>query len=297
MRRMTMDDILTAAVVNFHPVSGEKERNLSRIEGFARAGARRGAELILFPELCLMGYDYYLDPEIPRAEKLDSAEHMGSPAAERLSALAREMGIYLICGAAERRGEALYNSAFLFGPEGKVETYQKIHPYGEENRFFQKGDTPVLIDTPWGPVGIGICYDSYQFPELMRYEVSRGARLYLNPTAEVEEIAYEGSRESFYRYYRRNLEYGAASNGIFIASANLTGWDRGSYFAGGSMILGPKLSPFAELDVHCYAGGAEDAQEGLALATLDLSLAARMLVRENPGGGMDYRPEVYKTFY
>ena len=291
-----MEDILTMAVVNFHAIAGDKGKNLSRIRGFARAGARRGAEMILFPELCLRGYDYYLDQSISMEDKLDSAEQEDSAAVTGLAALARELGVYLICGAAQRKGGELYNSAFIFRPEGKVETYQKIHPYGDENRFFRKGDAPVLISTPWGPVGIGICYDSYQFPELMRYEVSQGARLYLNPTAEVEEIAYAGSRESFYHYYRRNLEYGAACNGIFIASANLTGWDKNSYFAGGSLILGPKISPFTELDVHCYAGGAEELQEGIFLATLDLSLASRMLVEKQPWGGMDYRPELYREF-
>ena len=88
-----------------------------------------------------------------------------------------------------------------------------------------------------------------------------------------------------------------ASNGIFIASANLTGYDKTSYFAGGSMVLGPKLTPFSELDVHCYAGGVDDTQETLSLATIDLSLAQRMLVQENPwGSGKDYRPELYRTF-
>lgn len=292
-----MEDILTMAVVNFHPITGEKAGNLARIEGFARAAAKRGADMVLFPELCLQGYDYYLDSAVSMEEKLASAETRDSAITRQLSELAQQSGIYLIYGAAETDGSHLYNSAFLLGPDGTIEVYQKIHPYGMENQFFKKGERPFLLKTPWGPVGVGICYDSYQFPELMRYYVSKGARLYLNPTAEIEEIQFEKSRRSFHHYYQRNLEYGVASNGIFIASANLAGYDKTSYFAGGSMILGPKLTPFSELDVHCYAGGVDDTQETLSLATIDLSLAQRMLVQESPWGtGMDYRPELYRTF-
>ena len=293
-----MEDILTMAVVNFHPAAGEKDGNLARMEGFAKAAAKRGADMVLFPELCLLGYDYYLDGKVSMEEKRASAETRDSAAVRRLSELARRLGIYLVFGAAEAAdGGQLYNAAFLLAPDGTTGVYRKIHPYGMENAFFKKGEEPVLLETPWGPVGIGICYDSYQLPELMRYYVSKGARLYLNPTAEIEEIQFEKSRRSFHHYYRRNLEYGVASNGIFIASANLTGYDKTSYFAGGSMVLGPKLTPFSELDVHCYAGGVDDTQETLSLATIDLSLAQRMLVQENPwGSGKDYRPELYRTF-
>ena len=290
-----MEDILTVAVVNFHPEAGCKEQNLSRVKGFARAAARQGADLVLFPELCLLGYDYYLDETVSMEEKYASADTVDSPVTCQLRDLARQLGIYLIYGAAEAKDGKLWNSAYILTPQGEAAAYQKLHPFGAENRFFQKGQRPHLIETPWGPVGIGICYDSYQFPELIRYYVRKGARLYLNPTAEIEEIAFEKSRESFHSYYRRNLEYGAACNGIFIASANLTGYDRTSYFAGGSMVLGPKLSPFSELDVECYGGDVDCTREGIFLATIDLSLATRMLVRENPyGGGTDDRPELYR---
>lgn len=293
-----MEDILTLAVVNFHPVAGDKAGNLSRIKGFSRAAARQGAEIVLFPELCLMGYDYYLDGGISYGEKAVSAETMTSAPVMELQQLAKELGVYLIYGAAEAAdGGILYNTAFLAAPDGTTQLYQKIHPFGDENAIFKKGERPVLLDTPWGPVGIGICYDSYQFPELMRYYTAKGARLYLNPTAEVEEIQYEGSRRSFRHYYQRNLEYGAASNGIYIASSNLTGFDKTSYFAGGSIILGPKITPFSELDVYCYAGGVGNTQEGISMATIDLSLASRMLLQESPhGAGTDYRPELYRTF-
>ena len=57
------DSILTIAVVNFKPDAGQKIENLRRMKGFAAAASKRGSDLILFPEMCLMGYDYYISQQ------------------------------------------------------------------------------------------------------------------------------------------------------------------------------------------------------------------------------------------
>ena len=69
-----MKDIMTVAVVNFKVDACNKEGNLSRICGYAEAAAKRGADLVLLPELCLYGYDYYVDTKIPQEEKIKTAE-------------------------------------------------------------------------------------------------------------------------------------------------------------------------------------------------------------------------------
>ena len=292
------EDILTIAVVNFKPDAGQKIENLRRMKGFAAAAAKRGSDLILFPEMCLMGYDYYISQQITMEEKKESAETLDGNSAKTMAEISKKYGNYIVFGAAEYAEEkdCLYNSAFVTGPEGVIGTYRKIHPYDAENMWCEKGSEPFMFETPWGPVGIGICYDSYQFPELMRYYVSKGMRLYLNPTAEFEQVELAGSRESFLHYYS-TLDYGVICNSIFIASANLVGYDMETYFAGGSCILGPKVTPFVENDVYCYGGSRDNRQETLELATIDLSLADRSLWKENKWAGeIDYRPHIYKKF-
>lgn len=292
------EDILTIAVVNFKPDAGQKIENLRRMKGFAAAAAKRGSDLILFPEMCLMGYDYYISQQITMEEKKKSAETLDGNSAKTMAEISKKYGNYIVFGAAEYAEEkdCLYNSAFVTGPEGVIGTYRKIHPYDAENMWCEKGSEPFMFETPWGPVGIGICYDSYQFPELMRYYVSKGMRLYLNPTAEFEQVELAGSRESFLHYYS-TLDYGVICNSIFIASANLVGYDMETYFAGGSCILGPKVTPFVENDVYCYGGSRDNRQETLELATIDLSLAGRSLWKENKWAGeIDYRPHIYKKF-
>jgi len=293
-------DIINVSVVNFKVNGGDKSGNLKRIKEFAAAAAKRGAELVLFPELCLMGYDYYIDDEKSLEVKIQSAETLQGPSCMSVADVARKYGIYIVFGMAEKLtddAENIFNSAVAVGPEGVLGSYQKIHPFDAENLWFTKGETPFMFDTPWGPISLGICYDTYQFPELMRYYVSKGSRLYLNPTAVIEEIGKEGSRKAFINYYAPTLEYGVLCNTIFIASANLTGFDATQFFGGGSAIIGPKITPFFETDVAYYAGDKDDVREGIHIGTLDLSLAKRRLcVESERTKTVDYRPDVYKKF-
>lgn len=175
------------------------------------------------------------------------AETINGPSCAYIAKTAKKYGIYIVFGLAEKTdddGEKVYNSAVAIGPDGVIGSYKKMHPFDSENKFFTKGDTPFMFDTQWGPISIGICYDTYQFPELMRHYVAKGSRLYLNPTAVVEEYSKNESRQAFIDYYAPTLEYGVLCNTIFIASANLTGFDDVNYFGGGSAIIGPKITPF-----------------------------------------------------
>lgn len=293
-------DIINVATVNFKVNAGNKENNLRRIIEFSAAAAKRGVDLVLFPEMCLTGYEYYTNNDIDMKEKVIMAETINGPACTNLAKIAKQYGIYIVFGMAEKLEEdskALYNSAVAIGPNGVIGSYQKIHPFDSENNWCLKGEKPFMFDTPWGPISIGICYDTYQFPELMRYYVSKGSRLYLNPTAVIEEIPKEGSRQAFINYYAPALEYGALCNTIFIASANLTGYDDKLYFGGGSCIIGPKITPFFETDITYYAGNKDNVQESIYIATIDLSLARRRLCINNEcTGTADYRPEIYKKF-
>ena len=292
-------DVITVAVVNFKVKTGEKEANLSRILDFSKSAAKRGTDLILFPEMCLMGYDYYVDADVSMQEKEASAEAIDGPSCARIAEAAQENGIIIVAGMAEKDRETgtLYNAAYAAGPDGPFGTYRKMHPWDYENGWCGKGDQPFLFDTKWGPVSIGICYDTYQFPELMRHYAAKGSRLYLNPTALVEEITVANGRQGFLNHYGPAIEYGVLCNTIFIASANLTGMDRVNYYGGGSCIVGPKIVTTGETNVCYYAGEKDNVQAGLLLATLDLSLAARTLFVDNKfTGASDYRPEVYKRF-
>ena len=296
------NDIINIAVTNFRVADGDKETNLRRMVGFANAAAKRGADMVIFPEMALTGYGRYIDPDIPMEEKIAMAETTEGEAAKTLGKVAVDKGIYIVFGLPEKKSEdadVLYNSAFVLGPEGFVGSYQKIHPYGSENEWCKRGEeVPFIFDTEWGPVSLGICYDNYQFPELARWCAYKGSRLHLNPTAAAQEAPNENARYQFLRCYQPHLEYLVLSSSIYIASANLTGWDHGVYFGGGSFVCGPKTNEYSEVEVVTYVGDLDDYQNGIHIGTIDLTMADRYQFQDHPEwGGPDYRPEIFKKMF
>ena len=293
-------DILNVTVINFKAKCGDKEFNLRRIRDFAIASAKRGADIILFPEMCLTGYDFYCDEDTDREKKLLLAETIPGPSTESLAEITRKYDVYVVFGMPRKYDslpDVLYNSAAVIGPNGVVGAYQKIHPYGSENTWCVKGEEPFMFETRWGPISIGICYDTYHFPELMRYYASKGSRLYLNPTAIINEISKECGSTGFKEGYVPFLTYGVLSNQLFIASSNLVGYDNKSFFGGGSLIVGPKITPTGATYCTSYAGETDCNQEGVFMATIDLSLATRTIFQNNQYTGVpDYRQDLYRTF-
>ncbi|MFR6257480.1 MAG: carbon-nitrogen hydrolase family protein, partial [Anaerovoracaceae bacterium] len=124
-------DIINLAVVNFRVASGEKEVNLRRMMDMSRAASRRGADLILFPEMALTGYGLFIDENIPQDEKVAYAETVEGPSVKALEEVAKDEGMYIVFGMPEKLKEDdndIYNSAVVLGPDGLVGSYQKIHP-------------------------------------------------------------------------------------------------------------------------------------------------------------------------
>ena len=287
-------DIITISTVAFHAEWGDKERNLNRILGYMEAAAKKGSDLLLLPEMALTSYDD--EPDVPVAEKMQHklAETVPGPTSEIVAAKAKELGLYVVFGMPIRddeKSDVVYNGLAVFSPEGLVGSYHKIHLPAPEPNWATRGDKPFILDTPWGPVGIAICYDTYCFPELMDYYVAKGCRLYLNPTAVCHAHGEHMMDDTIHAQVSRE--------GIFIASANLAGLDKDNWFWGGSSVLGPGKGTW---DYHYYAGGPFVApgsdEEAMYTATIDLSLATRFLYKHNPSvGGTDWRPDLYKKWF
>ncbi|MGB6866922.1 MAG: carbon-nitrogen hydrolase family protein [Candidatus Aminicenantaceae bacterium] len=282
-------DVVTIACVNFNTDWGNKEQNLERIKGYVTAAAKRGADIILFPELALTGYENGPGAKMHK----ENAETIPGPSTNALAELTRKLGVYVIVGMPEKSSEdpdVFYNSAAIIGPEGVIGSYAKLMPFGNEMRWCQKGEKPFAFDTPWGLVGVGICYDTYMFPELPRYYAALGARLYVHITA-------LGSFKGWKPYYINQMQARAIENMMFVASSNIVGKDRTSDYPGASFVLGPGEEAH---EVKFYAGPASETKEEVILATIDLAAADRMrqnypLFRENPVSGKpDWRLELYK---
>jgi predicted amidohydrolase len=162
--------------------------NLDAAATLIRKAAAEGAQLIATPENTSI-----IEPDraLALAKSFTQDEHPGLP---YFSALAKELGVWLLIGSMPIRVEAerLANRSFLFDDQGRLAAqYDKIHlfdvdlPNGEvyrESERIRAGAQAVLAPTPFGPLGMTVCYD-LRFPHLYRDLAKAGAAIIAIPAA------------------------------------------------------------------------------------------------------------------
>jgi predicted amidohydrolase len=201
--------------VNLGPRPGDVEGNLRLAERAVCEAKRHEPDLkwVVLPELFTSGYT-----------GLDSihryAEEAEGPSARRFVGLARELGVYIAYGFAERspdweRPSGIYDSANLVGPEGVLLTYRKIHLVKEsaERHVFTPGVDLPLVWAGGVRVACVICWD-LGFPEVVRGAAAGGAELILAPA---------GWRAPYGRQYDLSCAARALDNAVYVASANQLG--------------------------------------------------------------------------
>jgi predicted amidohydrolase len=162
--------------------------NIRDAELLVREAAKTGAQFIATPEnTSLMAAD--------AGAKLDRSFDEGhDPALPVFASLARELGVWLLIGSLAIKVSAgkTANRSFLIAPDGAIRArYSKIHLFdvdlagGEsyrESSTVAGGDTAVVAETPWGLVGLTVCYD-VRFPGLYRALANKGAFAFTVPSA------------------------------------------------------------------------------------------------------------------
>lgn len=172
-----MNQTIVLALGQMKAVQADVKSNLETMERMIEAAAKDGAQLICFPELSQIGYF------VRREELLKLAEPKDGPFARRIAACARENGIWVITGYAERDGENIYNSCLLISRQGTIEgNVRKVHLWKSEKKRFQSGRTFPVFDTELGKLAILPCYD-LEFPEPARIAARKGAELLFCPAA------------------------------------------------------------------------------------------------------------------
>src|SRR5690348_3227458 len=132
------DQLIRVGLVQMNARVLDKDYNLAQAEELIRQAAAEGAKIVLTPEAAVQGYARVAlqpgesddDPRLVSGRKriLAAAEAIPGPATRRFSALAQELGIWIIFGMDENRDGKLFNTAVLMNPEGKIAgTYSKVH--------------------------------------------------------------------------------------------------------------------------------------------------------------------------
>lgn len=174
--------------------SKDMEENLIVAAKLIQQAAEQGAELIVLPEnFALLGRTNMF------AEGQEEAEGL-APIQKFLSEQARLTQAYIVGGTLpiaptsnNISSERVYAACCVFNPEGNCTTrYDKSHLFDvkvsdsvgayQESRSFIPGDRPQTAITPWGTMGLAVCYD-LRFPEYFRLLVDAGAKLIALPAA------------------------------------------------------------------------------------------------------------------
>jgi nitrilase len=164
--------------------------NLLEAERLVSDAAKAGAELVVLPEnFALMG--------LSETDKVTEREKPGAgPIQDSLSRMARQHDIWLTGGTVPMESAdpgKIRAACLLFNDKGEqVARYDKIHLFdvnvpgsGErytESETIEAGDDAVVVDTPFGKIGIAVCYD-LRFPELFREMLDMGMEIALVPSA------------------------------------------------------------------------------------------------------------------
>jgi len=193
-------------------------------------------DLIAFPELFITGYNLR-DNYSKVAEEIPSS----SKAQKGIINLSKKYNVHIATGIVEKSGKSLFNSAIMIGPDGYIGHYRKqfLPNFGpfEEKLFFGEGDQTPVFETPFGKIGVQICYDLF-FPETSMGLARNGAELILNLAASPTT-----SRPLFHRV----IPARAIETTCFYAYSNNVGTQGSLTFAGESVIVDPRGKTIAEM--------------------------------------------------
>jgi N-carbamoylputrescine amidase len=197
--------------------------NIKTVERLVRDAAKKGAQVILPPELFQGPYFCTAQEEKWFATAYPAATH---PCVTAMQPLAKELGVVIPVSIFERDGPLYFNSIVILDADGaNLGTYRKSHipdgPGYMEKYYFRPGDTGFKVwDTKFGRIGVGICWDQW-FPECARAMALMGAQVLFYPTAIGSEPhdATLDTRDP----WRRAMCGHAVSNVIPVVAANRIG--------------------------------------------------------------------------
>ncbi len=274
--------VVRAAVVQAAAVAFDVEATLEKAERLMVGASASGAQLAVFPEAFISCYPRGLTfgsavgSRSPEGRDdfrryYDSAIDVPGPVVDRLGAMARSNGLFLVIGVIERDGGTLYCTVLFFAPDGRyLGKHRKLMPTAAERLIWGYGDGSTLpvFDTEIGKLGAVICWENYM-PLLRTTMYAKGIQIYCAPTADsrdnwiasMRHIACEGRCFVLScNQFTRRRDYPADYDAI-------QGDDPEQILSrGGSMIV----SPLGEI-----LAGPNFEEEAILTANLDLDDIAR----------------------
>lgn len=249
-----MKHTLTVAQVQMR-VTRDRAENIAAACRLIRRAAEQGAEFVMLPEMFCCPYE--------NGAFRPYGEEQDGPAQRALSALAAELGIWIVGGSIpELEENRVYNTSFVYDSAGRqVARHRKMHLFDisvEGGQTFRESDTLspggeiTVFDTPWGKMGLCICFD-LRFEELARLMALRGARVIFVPAA-FNMTTGPAHWELLFRQR-------AVDNQLFTVGTSPARSESETYVAWGHSIV---CDPWGSVLHQCGAG------EEISITSLDL---------------------------
>lgn len=191
-----------------------------------------GSDLLFFPEI-------QLTPFFPQYEKLDAEQYCLNEGAAEIAAFqkkAKEHHYFLSPNIYLQQNGKRYDTSLWINPEGKLAgTAEMVHiaqakQFYEQDYYAPSEHGFQVFDTPFGKIGIVICYDRH-LPESIRTCVLKGAELIIIPTANTKAEPME--------MFEWEIRVQAMQNQVFLAMCNRVGTEGSMEFAGESIVVHP----------------------------------------------------------
>jgi len=154
----TTENSVKIALCQIFALDGDREGNFVRIESAIKLAVQQGAEIICFPETCVLGW---VNPQAhERACPIPGKDSM------RFAQLARQYKVHLCAGLAEKQGDKLYDAVILIDDEGEILLkHRKINILSHlMDPPYTPGQAVQICETRFGRVGMLICADSFEMP-------------------------------------------------------------------------------------------------------------------------------------
>ena len=224
--------------------SADVNLNMEKAIKGVREAASKGANVICLQELFTSLY--FCDVEDYENFKL--AEPIPGASTDKLSVLAKELGVVIIASLFEKRTQGIYhNTTALLDADGTyLGKYRKMHipddPAYYEKFYFTPGDLGYKVfQTKFAKIGVLICWDQW-YPEAARLTSLMGAEVLFYPTAIGWATAQDqATNDEQFNAWQTIQRSHAVANGVHVVSVNRVGLEQNGAmkFWGGSFVANP----------------------------------------------------------
>jgi N-carbamoylputrescine amidase len=227
-----------------------KEENIDKAITNIEKAAVKGAQIICLGEM--FGSLYF--PHSISINNFSLAETIPGFTTNKMAAVAKRLGVYLIVPIFEVEDRCYYNTAAVINPDGSiVGKYRKNHiPQNagfQEKYYFKPGNLGYpVFETPFCKFGISICWDHW-FVEPQRAYGIQGCHIVFSPTAvgycDFSDVHID---KDYLEIWKTMFRGQCIQNGIYIAVANRVGKEQSVGFFGNSAVYAPRGNTVASLD-------------------------------------------------